>query len=155
MEQIITEILNQKFSEEEYSALFLVDLKCSKKKFEVFIDSDDRLTLGMCQRISRHVENQLDESAKVAEDYTIEVSSPGIKRPLKFKRQYPKHVGRNLEIKTVDDDRIKGKLLSVEENGITLEISRTEKQGKKKIKVIESKEIMFDQMATTIVKASI
>ncbi|MCL4119480.1 UNVERIFIED_CONTAM: hypothetical protein GTU68_067356 [Idotea baltica] len=141
--------------QEPFTSCFLVDIKCSKKKFEVYIDSDGALSLGTCTQISRQLESQLDEDPQVPDDYLIEVSSPGISRPLKFNRQYSKHLSRQLEITMVDKTTQKGILKEVADDGITIEIKRTEKQGKKKIKIIESKKIMFDHIVSTIVKASI
>ena len=139
MTRIITTIeklIEDKFQEEEFQDCFLVDINFSSKKLEVFIDSDTSITFKKCQRISRHLEAYLDESEDITQAYILEVSSPGIGRPLKFPRQYVKNIGRKMKVET-EEDRFKGRLQEADDDKITLEVEKTVKQGKKKTKVKE------------------
>ena len=96
----ITDLLDKKFTEEDFSDCFLVDIKAhAHNKIDVFIDSDSGVTFEKCQKISRYLERFIDENGWLGEKYVLEVSSPGISRPLKFKRQYAKNIGRKVEVK--------------------------------------------------------
>ncbi|PHI18890.1 ribosome maturation factor [Lewinellaceae bacterium SD302] len=155
MEERINDILDNLFATEEYSDCFLVDVKQSGNKVEVFVDSDDQIDFEKCRSISRHLEQEyLDVEKPLGDSYTLDVSSPGVGRPLKFYRQYPKNVGRNLEVTTTDGDVYTGKLLTVEPSRIVLEAKVRRKEGKRKKTVVEEIEIAFDAIKKSIVKIS-
>jgi len=112
---------------------FLVDvlLKPGNRVY-VFIDGDHGVTIDDCVRVSRMLENSLDRES---EDFELNVSSAGADQPLRMPRQYPKNIGRSLHIKLADEKELKGKLMSTDENGITL---LTEGDKKKKIAPVET-----------------
>ena len=60
--------------------------------------------------------------------YTLEVSSPGLTRPLKTEKDFMKYLHRLVKVKTVDPiqnrRQFKGKLLGVSENGVEIEVDR-------------------------------
>ena len=89
IEDRIVELLGAKFEEEEFRDCFLVETKFhGNNKLEVFIDCDNGLTFEKCQKISRYLESFIDEKQWLGEKYVLDVSSPGIGRPLILKRQY-------------------------------------------------------------------
>ena len=100
----IEQLLAEKFSTDaDFNDCFLVETKLGAGKLlEVFVDSDGPMDFKRCQRISRFLEADLDEHKWLGEEYTLEVSSPGIGRPLKFARQYVKNIGRTVEITLLD-----------------------------------------------------
>lgn len=154
IEKKIAELLEEKFKEEDFIDCFLVETRAGKNQhIEVFVDSDGELTLAKCQKISRYLESHIDEKGWLGAKYRLEVSSPGIGRPLKFYRQYPKNIGRKVEV-TTEEGVKKGKLVAVTEEQITLEDIVTRKQGKKKIKETVQTEIPFVQIKKTIIKIS-
>jgi len=150
----VTSLLNQKFEEEEFKDCFLVELNQNNTKLEVFVDSDSNITFRKCQRISRHLEKVIDEEGWLGEKYTLEVSSPGIGRPLIFKRQYAKNIGRKMEIKTKEGVKYKGLLTEVKEEEIHLEEKVRVKEGKKKVNKVLTHEIAFGDIEKAIVKFS-
>ena len=109
----ITQLLEQKFKEEDYQDCFLVEVNLKgNNRLEVYIDRDEGLSISICKKISRYLEETLDSQLWLGEKYTLEVSSPGVDRPLKLRRQYIKNVGRNFEVKTTGDGKTeKGKLI--------------------------------------------
>ncbi len=163
IENKIEDLLLEKFKEGEFQDCFLIEISMtSKKTIEIILDADEGLTLEKCQRISRHVENWLDTEGVMGDDYTIEVSSPGVSRPLIFPRQYNKHIGRNLDITlkpeltedgTTAVQQLEGKLQSVD-NGITIEYETVRKEGKKKIKENIVTTIPFEKIDKAFVKIS-
>lgn len=154
IEQKIPELLKEKFKEEEFSDFFLVDLNVGiNNKVEVFVDSDSSVTFEKCRKISRYLESFIDEEGWLGPKYILEVSSPGIGRPLKFLRQYHKNIGRKVEVKTTEAKH-KGQLVAVSEDTITLENEERVKVGKKKVKQKVLTEIPFAEIEKTIVKIS-
>ncbi|MEM9930098.1 MAG: ribosome maturation factor, partial [Bacteroidota bacterium] len=90
----------------------------------------------------------------LGERYTLNVSSPGVDRPLKFLRQYRKNIGRNLDVTTLEGDKHTGKLTTVNEDHLILEAKVRRKEGKRKKTVIEETPISFDNIKKAIVKIS-
>ena len=137
IDQHVEEIVRQLFStEEQFSDCFLLEVIWKKpKKIQVFFDADGGVDFDKCQKLSRKIEAELDASGTAGEDYTLEVSSGGVDRPLQFLRQYPKHIGRNLAV-TVGDEQLAGELIAVEEDGIILAVKEKDAADPKKKKTI-------------------
>lgn len=151
-------LLKKRFEEEEHQHLFIVEIKqLPGDLIQVFIDSDDAVLFSHCKRISRFLEQEIEEQGWLGEKYTLEVSSPGVDAPLKLQRQYIKNIGRTVNVKLVDDHKhIEGILKEVTEEQIV--VFYTEKvrlEGKKKKETVEiNKEIPFSKIEKTIVKIS-
>ena len=141
-------------TEEDFADCFVVDVTQSASRLEVFVDSDSGMTFRKCQRISRYLEAWLDEEQPLGEKYTLNVSSPGVDRPLKFHRQYVKNIGRTLEVTTTAGEKTKGELKAVEEEAIVLTAKVRRKEGKRKVTVIEDSQIPFTDIKKAIVKIS-
>lgn len=155
MEERIADLLEEKFKEEGFTDCFFVDMNLSaSNKLEVFIDSDSGITFEKCQRVSRHLEAYLDEEKPLGEKYTLEVSSPGISRPLQLPRQYKKNIGRKVEITLKEDKARTGTLIEVTDFAITIEEKIQIKEGKKKRKELIQTIIPFDDIKKAVVKIS-
>ena len=97
---------------EEYlegSEQFLVDVenKPGSNKYTVLVDGIEAISIKRCGMISRQLSKRMDEDTDIDEDYNFifEVSSPGADRSLKIVKQYPKHIGRELDIVTTDEKK--------------------------------------------------
>lgn len=111
---------------------FVVDVVVSlrgKHKVLIFVDGDQGVTIDDCADLSRAVSDDLDKLPGLNSSYLLEVSTPGVDHPLKFGRQYAKHVGRTLKV-SLPGQTIEGKLTHVTADAITLE--QTTGTGKKK-----------------------
>jgi len=149
---MISSLLEVKFKEEEFKDLFLVEINynANNNKLEVFLESDGRLDIGTCARINRYLQNHLDEDGILGEKYTLDVSSPGVGKPLKLFRQYKKNVNRKLEVWLNEGKPVTGTLQQVEEDKILI----IQEKGKGKKKEIINHEISFDQIKRSVVKIS-
>lgn len=154
IEQKIKELLITKFQEEEFQDVFIVEIKHNptNNKLEVFVDSDSNLTFKTCQRLSRYLEGFIDENQWLGEKYTLEVSSPGISKPLKLKRQYVKNIGRTVKVSFKGHGGKEGILKAVDDDKITIEEEVIVKDKKKKRKELVDVEIPFDDIAKTVVQ---
>jgi ribosome maturation factor RimP len=116
---------------------FLVDLLLKPgNKIYVFIDGDHGVTISDCVELSRFIESQFDRET---EDFDLIVSSSGADQPIKMPRQYPKNIGRSLQVKLSEENMVSGKLEAVNETGIVL----TTKGDKKKKLPAETLTIPF------------
>ena len=97
---------------------FLVDVKVSQRnEITILFDKNDGLYVDDCITLSKHIESHFDRNM---EDYKLTVCSPGIESPFLVKEQYFKNIGNDVEIKTFDNEIIKGKLISCDK-GIVIE----------------------------------
>ncbi len=153
IEAKIRDLLTTKFQEEAFQDCFLVEIKLNQnRKLEVFVDCDNGLTHEKCQRISRYLESFIDEEQWLGEKYTLEVSSPGIGKALKLKRQYKKNIGRRVEINFHEGKPQTGNLIEVKEESVTIEYEIIVKEGKKKRKEMTQQVIPFENIKKTVVK---
>lgn len=77
------------------------------------------VTVDDCARVSRSLEEWLDESTDIAERYVLEVSSPGLERPLIRARDFERFTGREVAVKLTEplasgSRRIEGELIGFE-----------------------------------------
>ena len=113
------------------SNLFIVEIKgIAVKRAMVLLDGDEGIKIEDCARVSRHINQKMEEDGLEEALISLEVSSPGVDFPLKFERQYPQHVGRTLAIKLLDGKELEGKLISIDAAVIAVE-EKIKEKGKK------------------------
>jgi ribosome maturation factor RimP len=90
------------------------------------IDKEGGVTLDDCGRVSQQVGREMDVEDFISSPYVLEVSSPGLTRPLRSEKDFIKHCNRLIKLRTVDPinsrQQFKGKLLGVSNNQIELEM---------------------------------
>ncbi len=91
---------------------------------EVFVDAEGPVTTNLCAEISRRIAAGIKAGGVLPEAYRLEVSSPGIDRPLQHPWQFRKHNGRKLHVKLHPSGglagEVRGTLQAVEDEGILL-----------------------------------
>jgi ribosome maturation factor RimP len=126
--------------------MFIVDITVGTgNSILVSVDSDAGISVGECVQISRHIESSLDREV---EDFSLEVSSPGLSLPLKVLRQYLKNIGREVEVVTKSGEKQKGILKSANTEGFELEFLAKGKVDGKKVEETRTLTYSFDQMKT-------
>ncbi len=137
--------------EKEY---FLVDVQVKqlkeKKKVTVFLDGDQGVNIDVCAKVSRALGDYIEQFDWIDMPFTLEVSSPGVDNPLKLLRQYPQHIGRNLQVKDKNQTLYEGTLVEVGEASILIE--QIQGKGKKAVKTPIS--INFENIETAKVLIS-
>lgn len=87
----------------EQRNMFLVDVELKHQKVPeiwVLVDSEeDGVNLGKCSEISRALGVLMEESDLISGSFRLNVSSPGLSRPLSDIRQYKKNIGRLAKVK--------------------------------------------------------
>src|SRR6266498_375239 len=93
---------------------FLVDVKISLgNNVKVFIDADHGVSIDKLTQYNRRLYKQIEESGLFPnDDFSLEISSPGLDEPLKLHRQYVKNIGRYVEVILKDGIKKEGKLIS-------------------------------------------
>jgi ribosome maturation factor RimP len=86
----------------------------------VFIDrADGSITVEDCRKVSALISQDLDHSDIMTFRYTLEVSSPGVERPLKRPEHYLWAMGKLVEV-DIKDKRMRGYLRNTEKNGVMI-----------------------------------
>ena len=153
VEDKIKALIDEKMQEELYEDCFIVEMFLKgDKRLEIYLDSDTGITFRQCQRMSRHIEAVLDEEKWLGEKYTLEVSSPGIGKPLKLHRQYLKNIGRDLEVRVDGEKPVVGELIRVEDEEFTVQREEKVKEGKKNVKKMVEYTFRFDAINAAKVK---
>jgi len=153
VESKIEQLLLKKFEEEEYSDCYIIEIVQNNIKLQVFLDSDSNMDFTKCRKLSRYLEEHIDENQWLGEKYVLEVSSPG-NRPLKFPRQYKKNIGRTVEVLTNEEEKINGEIIEVNEEGIVVEYKVRIKEGKKKRTEMMQTPIAFDNIKKAKIRFS-
>lgn len=143
-EQLVAQLLS---SEPEY---FLIEVKVKPtNSIKVYIDADKDISIEKCVYFNRLLYKKIDEAGMFpAGDFSLEVSSPGVDKPLKLHRQYLKNIGRNVEVTFNDGSKKEGKLLQATNQDIILE--QLTGKGKKIVK--QQLVIPFSNIKTTTVQ---
>lgn len=145
VEQLVNDALG------ENSPLFLISLELlPDSKISIIIDGDQGVPLNECIRISRAVEGELDREE---EDFSLEVSTPDITKPLLVFRQFKKNIGRTLSVKTAEG-KYEGKLVEVIGEDLVLNWSAREPKpiGKGKVTVEKSATLPYNSIVEAKVK---
>ncbi len=141
----IEDLVSRFLPDENY---FIVDIQVKgvlgKEKVMVLIDGDQGVDISVCSDISRKLSNELDARDLISGSYTLEVSSPGLDFPLKSRRQYQKNIGRSVKVALTDNSMVRGELIDVEDDGISIR-----KEQKKQKDPVEDAFISYEQIKKT------
>ncbi len=134
----------------ESSDLFLVDVSMGiGNDIRVLVDSMQGIRIEECVEISRWLSAELE---LIDDNFSLEVSSPGLGAPLVLRQQYLKNIGRDVEVLLNEGKKIKGVLIGVKEDGIEIELVEKMIAGgsqKKKKNVLLRKVFSFKDIKST------
>ncbi|MDR1746402.1 MAG: ribosome assembly cofactor RimP [Tannerella sp.] len=114
----------------------------------VEIDHDEAVSIDDCVALSRYIEERLDRNV---EDYELEVGSAGIASPFRIVRQYKKNVGNEVEVLLCNGIKMKGILLSADEQAVTISVAKQMRQegSKRKMTVREERSYPYNEIKYT------
>lgn len=116
--------------------LFLVDIElkgsAGNRVIWVYVESEGgNISLDRCAEINRELGLLMDAGGWHGRKYTLNVSSPGVDRPLKDFRQYVNNLGRNASVvykKQDEEIKVEGKLIDANQEAVTLETEQETQQ---------------------------
>lgn len=109
----------------------LVDVEFVKegqhRYLRIFIDKgEEKISLDDCKLVSDYLNEKIDQIDPIKENYFLEISSPGIERPLKKPADYEKNMGKVVQAKLylpINGRKIvEGTLLGLNNNIVTIEM---------------------------------
>ncbi|MBP3338124.1 MAG: ribosome maturation factor RimP [Lachnospiraceae bacterium] len=125
----------------------LVDVEYVKEAgnwyLRVYVDKEGGITVDDCEVVSRALSDKLDEKDFIDEAYILEVSSPGLGRPLKKDKDFDRSMGKEVELKlyrAIDKQKdFSGILKAYDKDTISIEID-------------DGKELSFDRADIAIIR---
>ena len=125
IQQTVTELVSPVVENLNYE---LVDVEYVKEGanwyLRVYIDKPGGISIDDCQAVSEQVSELLDKNDPIDQSYYLEVSSPGLDRPLKTEKDFTKYKGELVEVKVfqpIDGKKIfEGELVGLMDNFIVI-----------------------------------
>jgi ribosome maturation factor RimP len=113
IKEIAEEVINN-------SGYFLIDFLVrgfgKNTVIEIYVDGENYISADDCSKVSREINNRLSSLIQPEDNYRLDVSSPGVDKPLKFIQQFPKHLNKKFELSYKEETGTKkttGKLTEV------------------------------------------
>jgi ribosome maturation factor RimP len=131
-------------------SLFVVEIRIKPtNNVKIYIDGDQGVGIDQLTQYNRRLYRQLEEEGLFpGNDFSLELSSPGLDEPLKMLRQYKKNKGRFIEVILKDGEKKEGRLTGINEQDIIIE----ETTGKGKKQEIKEHSIPFETIKATKVQ---
>ena len=101
-----------------------------------YIDKPGGITVNDCETVSRAFSDKLDENDFIEDSYIMEISSPGLDRPLKKEKDFQRNMGKLVEVRTYrpieKQKEFCGILTAFDSNSVTIDEDGTERTFEKK-----------------------
>ena len=102
----------------------------SNQILRIFIDKNSGISIDDCEKVSKHISKVLDSENGIGENYSLEVSSPGLDRKFFKDSQYASYIGHVLKVKFLGDENkfltLKGLLVRTSDKSIFLKSNNKE-----------------------------
>ena len=109
------------------------------------VDGDVSLNLDQVTSVSRVISELLDEAAFMGETpFTLEVTSPGVDRPLTQPRHFKKNADRLLKIIKLDGSEVTGRILSNSDHDVTLTVTVKKETVEQTIPLVDIKRAVVE-----------
>lgn len=109
----------------EAEGLELYDLELDGGVLRVLVDREGGADIDAVARVARALSRSLDEHDPIDGHYTLEVSTPGLERPLRTAAHFARAVGDSVKVKTrpgtEGDRRLEGVITAADEDAVTVE----------------------------------
>lgn len=133
LERQLTEMLEAPVGASGYELVGLEFIRAGEHStLRIFIDHDNGINVDDCAEVSRQVSAVLDVEDPISVAYNLEVSSPGLERPLFKTAHYEQFIGHevNIVLKMAIGNRRKwkGEILSIEGETVTINADGQEEQ---------------------------
>ena len=136
---LVKEIVGEWLADKDY---FLVDVEVSHdNRVVVEIDHADGVWIEDCVELSRFIEDRLNRDD---EDFELEVGSAGLGQPFKVAQQYVNHIGKEVEVLTLDGKKLKGILKCVDGEQFVVTVEEKVRVEGKKRPELQQKDYSFE-----------
>ena len=89
------------------------------ERFTVYVDREGGVDHALCEQVTRVLWEYL-------QTYSVDVSSPGLERPLRKPEHFQRVVGRTVKLKTAERSKVRGEVVRVDEDAVTVGVDGDE-----------------------------
>ncbi len=119
MDKSLLEHLVQEYLKDTDYALITLDIN-SQNEILIEVDRLQGVDVEFCGALNQYMVEQLDAAG--VEDYSLEVGSVSLTDPFKTKMQYEKNLGHDVEVLTREGKKLRGQLVSVDEDSFAVDV---------------------------------
>ena len=117
----VIELLDGEFARAGYEIEdVVIDVRSRPPRITVIADGDTALDLDTITTLSRSASTLLDAVKSIAGGYVLEVSSPGVNRPLTSEKHFRRARGRKVELALADETQLTGRVGEITDNTLML-----------------------------------
>ena len=94
---------------------------------EIFIDGEHPVSAETCALVSREIDHIINKDNIIESSYRLDVSTPGVDKPLKYLAQFKKHIERKFEVEYKTGDKtgkFQGKLIDIRDDILVFDSGR-------------------------------
>lgn len=118
----VIEMLEQPLADEGYDLLDVRIFKGGGRvTLRIYLDMENGIRIDQCTKAARSIDYLLEESDILPDSSVVEVSSPGVKRPLRTDEHLNSAIGQKVIVKKTTRKNVKGVLLSFSDDELVLE----------------------------------
>jgi len=134
----VIELLGEEFARAGYEIEdVVIDARARPPRITVVADGDTALDLDTIAALSRSASTLLDGLDSIADRYVLEVSSPGVERPLTSEKHFRRARGRKVELTLSDGSRLTGRLGQARGDAIALVVREGRDWAVREIPLVE------------------
>lgn len=119
MDKSLLEHLVQEYLKDTDYALITLDIN-SQNEILIEVDRLQGVDVEFCGALNQYMVEQLDAAG--VEDYSLEVGSVSLTDPFQTKMQYEKNIGHDVEVLTREGKKLRGQLVSVDEDSFAVDV---------------------------------
>lgn len=119
MDKSLLEHLVQEYLKDTDYALITLDIN-SQNEILIEVDRLQGVDVEFCGALNQYMVEQLDAAG--VENYSLEVGSVSLTDPFKTKMQYEKNIGHDVEVLTLEGKKLRGQLVSVDEDSFAVDV---------------------------------
>jgi ribosome maturation factor RimP len=145
----VTELLGGEFARAGFEVEeVVIDSRARPPRIMVIADGDTALDLETVAALSRSASALLDGLDDVRDDYVLEVSSPGVDRPLTSEKHFRRARGRKVELELTDESRLTGRVGETRGDTVALVV----RAGRGSDQKWELREILLAEIVKAVVQ---
>ena len=131
IEERVEELITKTVNDIGYSIYDVMYVKEGKDNYlRIFIDNETGISLDDCEKVNNAITDMLDEADIIKDQYSLEISSPGVERHIRKDKQLEEHIKKDIVVKLFKPigklKELTGELIKFDEETITLLIEGKE-----------------------------
>lgn len=144
---IVKELIAAFIKENDLELIDIEFLKEGKDWYlRVYIDKEAGVSLDDCQLVSEYLSNKLDEADPIEQSYYLEVSSPGLGRPLKTEKDFKRNINQLIEVSLYEPVNgkkiVEGELVEYKESTIAIKINENQMMVLERSNIAKAKPVL-------------